>query len=275
MKFINLCYMSNSQFIVDGKEFPKDTPYPKLRRIVHSKYLDVFAVSIILVTSISLGYHKTFYFESAPLFNIQYEEWLGMLSKGAFPLGVFSIVVACFSMMSARLICKQSNWGNIIGIFTTICVCFIDFALGNESAWITYPVTFVLSIYGSVKWSKGVLIRQRDQLYFWIVVIGLALGYALTFLGFYVYDHSMEWYADLRSKLLFHSIAITFGISLVSNTATAFKYQETWLGWLLYNIIQVIKNVLLFNWANVGKYCFYIVNVVLTFFDWKLNKDKK
>ena len=65
--------MSSSDFIVNSKEFSNDTPYPKLRRIVHSKYLDVFAVAIILVTSISLGYHKTFYFESAPLFNIQYE----------------------------------------------------------------------------------------------------------------------------------------------------------------------------------------------------------
>ncbi|MEQ6125268.1 nicotinamide mononucleotide transporter family protein [Pseudotenacibaculum sp. MALMAid0570] len=252
-----------------------EIPYPKLRRIVHSKYLDIFAVSIILVTSISLGYHKTFYYKSNPLFNIDYEQWSNMLSKGAFPLGIFSIVVACFSMMSARLICKQSNIGNIIGIFTTICVCFIDFALGNKSAVITYPLTFILSIYGSIKWSKGVLIKQKDKLYFWIVAIGMIVGYGLTFIGFYAFDTSLSWYSDLKSKLLFHSIAITFGISIVSNTATAFKYQETWLGWLIYNIIQVIKNTLLFNWANVGKYLFYIINVVLTFFDWKFNKDKK
>jgi len=253
----------------------ENIPHPKLRSIVHSKYLDVFAVLVILVTSISLGYHKTFYFQSEALFNISFEEWKGMLSKGAFPLGVFSIIVACFSMMSARLVCKQNNWGNIIGIFTTICVCFIDFSLGNKSAVITYPLTFFLSIYGSVKWIKGERIKQRDCLYYWIVVCGLVLGYLLTFLGFYIFDSSYTWYSDFTAKLLFHSIAVTFGLSIVSNTATAFKYEETWLGWLLYDVIQVVKNVLLFNWANVGKYVFYIVNVILTFFDWKFNKDKK
>jgi nicotinamide mononucleotide transporter len=167
--------------------------------------------------------------------------------------------------MSARLICKQSNWGNIIGIFTTVCVCLIDYLLGNKSAIITYPLTFLISIYGSIKWFKGVHIKKRDYFYYLLVVVGLIVGYMLTYLGFYVFDSSISWYDTTSSKLLFHSIAMTFGLSLVSNMATAFKYEETWLGWLIYDLLQIIKNILLLNWANLGKYVFYVVNVVLTY----------
>lgn len=248
-------------------------PYPNLRKLVHSKYLDVLAVGIILTVSILLHYHETFYFQGKPQFNVPLSEWGTLLRQGAFPLGIFSTIVACFSMLSTRFVGKQSNLGNFIGIATTISVCIIEFLLGNKSAVITYPVTFLITIFATVKWSQGEKIKPKDTLYYVLLVTGIIVGYALVFVGFYLFDQSFKWYSDFSSKLLFHTLSLTFGISLAANTASALKYQETWINWFIYNLIQVVKKFLLKDWATLGKYLFYIFNSVITFFDWKFNKD--
>ena len=249
--------------------------HPGLRKLVHSKYLDLFAVAIILAVSLSLRYHETFYFQGKPQFNVPLAEWKSLMQQGAFPLGIFSTIVACFSMLSTRFVGKQSNLGNVIGIITALSVGLIEFLLGNKSAVITYPITFFITIFATYKWSKGERIKPKDTLYYIISAVGLFLGYALVFLGYYLFDQNYGWYSDTRSILLFHSIAITFGLSLAANTASALKYQETWISWFVYNVIQFVKKFLLMDWATLGKYLFYIFNSIVTFFDWKLNKDKE
>ena len=68
-------------------------------------------------------------------------------------------------------------------------------------------------------------------------------------------------------------VSITFGLSIGANFANAFKYEETWLSWFFYNVVQLIKNIMLVNIANVAKYVFYLANSVVTLLDWKLNGD--
>ncbi len=246
---------------------------PALRTIVQSKYLDIFAVIVILTVSFLQDFQGTFYFNHQVKFNIPFSEWSTYIQKGAFPLGLFSILIACFSMLSTRFISKQNNWGNIIGIFTTICVCAIDFLLGNKSAIITYPLTFLITIYGAYKWKQGEKIRKIDMRYYLLVIVGLLIGYLLVYVGFRIFGTENQWYSDTKSKILFHAIALTFGLSIGANMAVAFKYEETWFSWFIYNLVQLAKNIFLMNWAAVGKYLFYIVNTLLTWADWKLNKD--
>jgi hypothetical protein len=42
---------------------------------------------------------------------------------------------------------------------------------------------------------------------------------------------------------------------------------------MLYNIVQLAKNAMINNLANVVKYIFYMFNAVITWFDWRLNGD--
>ncbi len=247
---------------------------PRLRKIVHSKYLDIIAVAIILTVSFVKGFHETFFYKWEAQFNIPFDQWAGIVSDGGFPLGLFSIIVACFSMLSTRFIAKQDNLGNFIGIGTTVCVCLIDYALGNKSAIITYPITFFISIFATIKWKNGEKVKQKDYKYYALFVIGGLVGYLFTWLGFHLFSEA-GWYEIEKIKWLFHTIAITFSISLAANLASAFKYQDTWVNWLIYNIVQLVKNTIQQNYANVGKYIFYIFNAVITYFDWKINKDSK
>jgi len=102
-----------------------------------------------------------------------------------------------------------------------------------------------------------------------LVVAGFSISYSLVYLGFYLFGNTLE------NTLFKHTVAIIFGISLVGNISTAFKYEQTFLTWSFYNIAQIIKNSIQGNIANIVKHVFYLFNAILAFFDWKINGDIK
>lgn len=181
-------------------------------------------------------------------------------------MGLLSTIGAVFSLLSTRLVGKQNNTGNVIGILTTINSGINDFLFGNRSAIITYPVTFLITTFATYNWYKGEKIRKIDSLYFIVIGLGLVMAYGLVFIGF-------KLFGGLDSNLFFHTVAITFGLSLGANAASSLKYEETWLSWFIYNLVQLVKNLIQHNIANVAKYIFYLLNSLVTLFDWKLNGD--
>ena len=42
---------------------------------------------------------------------------------------------------------------------------------------------------------------------------------------------------------------------------------------MIYNVVQLTKNLIQLNIANVAKYIFYMINATVTLFDWKFNGD--
>lgn len=242
--------------------------FPLIRKLVLSSYLDVFGAVLILGVTLYKGFHQTVYMDGEMKFGVPVNEIWSYAMQGAYPLGIVSTIGAVFSLMSVRLIGKQNNVGNGIGVATTVNSGINDFLFGNLSAVITYPVSFVINTFCTYNWTTGIELRERDRYYYMINIGGLILGYALVYLGFRLFEDSWNW-------TLFHSIGITFGLSLGANFSTAFKYQETWLSWTIYNIFNLIKNVLLGNIANVAKYIFYLFNSVVTLTDWMSNGDRE
>lgn len=236
------------------------------RRLVHSKSIDLFGVLLVLVVCISRDFHETYYSGGEIHFGIPISELGAQVSNGAFPLGIWSTIGAIFSLLSNRLIGKQNNSGNMIGVATSANSGFLDYLFGNHSAIITYPFSFILNSFSVFKWNEGTSVQKRDTKYYLIVGVGLILGTALVFLG-------ARLFGGKTDLAFLATVSITFGISLGANFANAFKYEETWLSWTFYNIIQLIKNIMLVNIANVAKYIFYLLNSIVTLADWKLNGD--
>lgn len=88
-------------------------PYPKLRKIVHSSYLDIIAVVIILATSFSLGYHKTFY-QEGPIFQLEYNTLspISLLEFGLYAKsGKLKVVVdqAFWRKGNIDIVCQKYN----------------------------------------------------------------------------------------------------------------------------------------------------------------------
>jgi len=240
-----------------------------LRQIVHSKYVDLFGVILVLAICIYRDFHETIYFNGAIQFGIPFSELYTNVKQGAFPIGLLSTFGAVVSLLAARMIVRQENLGNLIGVFTTINSGVIDYLFGNRSAIITYPLTFIIAIIATKKWHEGERVKKADARYYLLIAGAFMVSYALVFLGFY-------WFGTTIDSAIFkHTVAIIFGISLVGNVSTVFKYEQTFLTWSFYNLAQIIKNSIQGNLANVVKYVFYIINAILTFFDWKLNGDVK
>ena len=125
----------------------------------------------------------------------------------------------------------------------------------------------MLHSFSFFKWKKGIEIRKIDSFYFFIVGFGLCLGFALVYLGAYIFGGRTD-------SLFLITVALTFGLSLGANFSNAFKYEETWLSWAVYNVIQLVKAFLQINIANVVKYAFYLFNSAITLLDWKWNGDR-
>lgn len=240
-----------------------------LRSIVHSKYIDIVGVILVLSICIYNGFLETVYYQGGIQFGVPLSNFTEYISKGAFPIGFLSTIGAIVSLLAARMIVKQQNLGNLIGVFTTINSGIIDYLFGNHSAIITYPLTFIIAIIATKKWHYGERIKKADATYFLLIIAAFIVSYSLVWFGFYLFG------TTIKNEFFKHTVAIIFGISLVGNISTAFKYEQTFLTWSFYNIAQILKNVIQGNLANVIKHLFYLVNAILTFFDWKLNGDLK
>ena len=236
------------------------------RDLVQSQSLDLFAVALILTVCYVRDFQGTIFYEGKLQFGISMSELLGYMRQGAFPLGIFSILAAMFSVLGTRLVGKQNNWGNFIGIITAITSGSIDYLFGNHSAVITYPLTFFISTYAFSNWKKGEKIKKRDSFYYLIILGGMILGFALVHLGAYLFGGNTD-------PVFLNVVSLVFGLSIGGNVCNAYKYEETWLSWVVYNIVQLIKNFMQLNWANVAKYIFYLLNAFVTLMDWKFNGD--
>ncbi len=240
--------------------------YPLIRSLVQSPFLDILGASLVFFISYYLSFHETIYYEGKIQFGIPFGELGSYVKKGAYPLGIFSIVGAVFSMLATRFTGKQKNLGNVLGAVTTVNSGANDFLFGNASAIITYPLTFFIFTFAIKRWAGGEKIRKIDKVYYFIISISILVGFALVFLGAHLFGG--------RSELSFLVIvSLTFGISLGANICNALKYNQTWLSWIIYNGFQLIKNSVLGNFANVIKYIFYLFNAVITQIDWKFNGD--
>ncbi|GHV36213.1 hypothetical protein FACS1894178_7180 [Bacteroidia bacterium] len=247
------------------------------RWIVLSPYLDVFGAGLVLVVALWRNFHLTFYINGQIDWNVPLAEHWQTILNGGFPIGYLSTIGAVFSLLSTRFVGKQSNIGNWISLATTANSGAVDYFLGNTSAIITYPLTFLIHTFAVYKWRKGVKIRKVDVWYYLIFIVGILIAYSLVFLSLAVFNQQFDFYLSLpdKSQFFFYNIvAVTFGLSLGANFCTVFKYESTYLNWTIYNIIQLIKAVFQLNIANIAKYIFYLFNAILTLFDWVLNRDR-
>ena len=100
--------------------------------------MDLLGVALVIGVSISLGFHLTV--------------------REGIPIGYFSTFGAAGSMMVTRLVTKRNNIGNLIGLLTAVNSAFVDYYLGNEAAFLTYPISFLGAGVSYLYWN-----RKKDR----------------------------------------------------------------------------------------------------------------
>ena len=225
-----------------------------LKQFAKSKTFDFLGVILVVGIAIASGY-----LSSRLDKFVDWGPWTALV-----PFGLISVTNVGISMLSTRFTGKLSRWGNYLGILNTVLSGAIDYILGNKAAIITYPVTFLIYTFAIKKWQESQEgkpnTRNKNQTKL-IATIATITAFAFAYITNYVgYGGNMNTLAYVTT--------IAFALSLVANIFNALKLTTQWGFWLVYNIIQLIKAGIQGNFANVGKYIFYIINSIGALFVW-------
>ena len=225
-----------------------------LKQFAKSKTFDFLGVMLVVGIAIASGY-----LSSRLDKFVDWGPWTALV-----PFGLISVINVGISMLSTRFTGKVSRWGNYLGILNTVLSGTIDYILGNKAAIITYPVTFLIYTFAIKKWQESQEgkpnTRSKTQTKL-IATIATITAFAFAYITNYIgYGGNMNPLAYVTT--------IAFALSLVANVFNALKLTTQWGFWLVYNIIQLIKAGIQGNFANVGKYIFYIINSIGALFVW-------
>lgn len=232
-----------------------------LNKIAKSKWFDVFGVLIVVAISIGAGYL------TENLNDVTHWGHWAMF----VPFGLISIINAGLSIMSTRLTGRLLNSGNVSGIINTILSGTIDYLLGNKGAILTYPITFIVYAVAIKHWQNTEKFKASKPLtglkgmltIAGIFVVTMLFSFATNYIGYQGSINSLFWLTTL-----------IFGLSLGANILNAMKLSMQWPFWLVYNFIQLVKSIVQGNFANTGKYIYYIVAAVASLHLWT-SSDKQ
>ena len=225
-----------------------------LKIFATSKWFDLFGVTLVVGIAIASGY-----LNSRLDKFVDWGPWTALV-----PFGLISVTNVGISMLSTRFTGKLSKWGNYFGIVNTILSGAIDYILGNKAAIITYPVTFLIYTFAIKKWEASQEGRpnqmNQKQLKLAAIIISI-IAFLFAFVTNYIgYGGKMN--------LLAYVTTIAFALSLIANAFNALKLTTQWGFWLIYNFVQLTKAGIQGNFANIGKYIFYILNAIGALFVW-------
>lgn len=225
-----------------------------LKQFAKSKIFDFLGVMLVVSIAIASGY-----LNSRLDKFVDWGPWTALV-----PFGLISVTNVGISMLSTRFTGKLSKWGNYLGILNTVLSGAIDYILGNKAAIITYPVTFLIYTFAIKKWQESQEgkpnTRSKAQTKL-IITIATITAFTFAYITNYIgYGGNMNPLAYVTT--------IAFALSLIANVFNALKLTTQWGFWLVYNIVQLIKAGIQGNFANVGKYIFYIINSIGALFVW-------
>jgi hypothetical protein len=221
-----------------------------IKKITNGNSLDYIGLLVVLIGSVSLGYHNT---------KIQF---VFQKTEYHFPLGYFSILNVGFSMIATRLLTKKDNFGNLIHTFNTFLSGGIDYLLGNIGAILTYPVSIFANYLSFKIWKKKKILNNIDTIFYRSLVIGMFLSLTLNYIAFrYLSSKSIDW-------LVYFSIALPAGLTFGGTFNNIRMYPDNWILWQIYNISKIMQSLVLLNIANTLKYIFYLINALLGYITW-------
>ncbi|QBP18087.1 nicotinamide mononucleotide transporter [Acetilactobacillus jinshanensis] len=217
-----------------------------LNKIAKSKGFDWLGIAIVILAAYFSGY----IFENLDTIT----HWGGI--SAFVPFGIISVIASIISLMSDRLVCRIKNLGNWIGLIAVVTSGTIDYLLGNKGAIFTYPLTFIIQGWAIKTWMHSERFKAAKPLH------GFRGGVIIVLI--LIASFSFSWWINAlgftQENWLFYTTVLVFGLSLVANIFNALKLTMQWPFWLFYNLVQLVKAFIQGNYANVGKYIYYIVN---------------
>lgn len=228
--------------------------------IATAKWMDLIGVLIVAGVAISAGYATETLGDVA--------KWASAIGLAWLPFGLISIGNTVLSIMSTRLTGRMKYSGNVIGIINVVLSGAIDYILGNKAAIISYPVTFVIYLAALYVWKKYADEHKADLAAKPLTGSKKVIVMSLIFAFSFIFSFAINWIGFKQFNLLFALTWIVFALSLVSNILNAMKLSLQNSYWILYDLVQLAKAGVMGNWANFGKYIYYIISMIASLFYW-------
>lgn len=235
--------------------------------IATTKWMDIIGVLIVASLAISAGYATETLGDVA--------KWASTIGLAWLPFGLISIGNTVLSIMSTRLTGRMKYAGNVIGIINVVLSGAIDYILGNKTAIISYPVTFIIYVVALYVWKKYADEHKADLAAKPLEGKKKMLVMTAIFIFSFAFSYWINWMGFGKFNLLFFLTWIVFALSLVSNILNAMKLSLQNNYWIIYDAVQLVKAVVMGNWANVGKYIYYIISMIASLFYWNARNPQE
>ena len=229
--------------------------------------MDIIGVLIVAGVAISAGYATETLGDVA--------KWASTIGLAWLPFGLISIGNTVLSIMSTRLTGRMKYAGNVVGIINVVLSGAIDYILGNKAAIISYPVTFIIYVVALYVWKKYADEHKADLAAKPLEGKRKMLVMTTIFVFSFAFSYWINWIGFGQFNLLFFLTWIVFALSLVSNILNAMKLSLQNNYWIIYNIVQLVKAIVMGNWANVGKYIYYIISMIASLFYWNARNPQE
>lgn len=235
--------------------------------IATAKWMDIIGVLIVASVAISAGYAAETLGDVA--------KWASTIGLAWLPFGLISIGNTVLSIMSTRLTGRMKYAGNVVGIINVVLSSAIDYILGNKAAIISYPVTFIIYVVALYVWKKYADEHKADLAAKPLEGKKKMLIMTAIFVFSFAFSYWINWMGFGQFNLLFFLTWIVFALSLVSNILNAMKLSLQNNYWIIYDVVQLVKAVVMGNWANVGKYIYYIISMIASLFYWNARNPQE
>lgn len=235
--------------------------------IATAKWMDIIGVLIVAGVAISAGYATETLGDVA--------KWASAIGLAWLPFGLISIGNTVLSIMSTRLTGRMKYAGNVIGIINVVLSGAIDYILGNKAAIISYPITFIIYVATLYVWKKYADEHKADLAAKPLEGKKKMLVMTAIFIFSFAFSYWINWMGFGQFNLLFFLTWIAFALSLVSNILNAMKLSLQNNYWIIYDAVQLVKAVVMGNWANVGKYIYYIISMIASLFYWNARNPQE
>lgn len=235
--------------------------------IATAKWMDIIGVLIVAGVAISAGYATETLGDVA--------KWASTVGLAWLPFGLISIGNTVLSIMSTRLTGRMKYAGNVVGIINVVLSGAIDYILGNKAAIISYPVTFIIYVAALYVWKKYADEHKADLAAKPLEGKKKMLIMTAIFIFSFAFSYWINWMGFGQFNLLFFLTWIVFTLSLVSNILNAMKLSLQNNYWIIYNVVQLVKAIVMGNWANVGKYIYYIISMIASLFYWNARNPQE
>ena len=197
---------------------------------------------------------KEFSYEKALLFFAK--------SKYADLFGVALVItIAIASGYLSTTLDKFVDWGPITKLIPLGVISVINVGISMMSTRLTGRLSNIGNVLGIINTALEPPTGTKGQLIIGGIVVG---SFAFSLIANYI------GYGG-KTSFLFWITTVVFGLSLSANILNALKLTMQWQFWLLYNTVQCVKSLTQGNFANVGKYIFYIINSVAALLLWTRN----